>query len=97
MIVGVLRLLVDVPESHSLKEKRAVLRSLKSRIESRFSVAVSEVGNLEAWQSGELGIVCVTNDARHADEILAHVADFANANPGDGAVASVSTEILHLG
>lgn len=97
MIVGVLRLLVEVPESHSLKEKRAVIRSLKSRIESRFKVAVGEVGSLEAWQSGELGIVCVTNDARHADEILAHVADFATANPGDGAVASVSTEILHLG
>ena len=64
MIIGILRLLVEVPESHSLKEKRAVLRSLKRRIESRFKVAVGEVGNLEAWQSGELGIVCVTNDAQ---------------------------------
>jgi len=97
MIVGVLRIVVDVPGSRSLKEKRAVIRSLKARIESRFSVAVGEVGNLEAWREGELGVVCVTNDARHADEILAHVADFAGANPGDGTVASVSTEILHLG
>jgi uncharacterized protein YlxP (DUF503 family) len=97
MIVGVLRIVVDVPDSHSLKEKRSVVRSLKGRIESRFKVAVSEVGNLEAWQTGELGVVCVTNDVRHADEILAHVADFAGAHPGDGAIASVSTEILHLG
>ncbi len=97
MIVGVLRIVVEVPESHSLKEKRAVVRSLKGRIESRFKVAVSEVGNLDAWQVAELGVVCVTNDARHADEILAHVADFAGANQGDGAIASVSTEILHLG
>jgi uncharacterized protein YlxP (DUF503 family) len=97
MIVGVLRIVVEVPGSRSLKEKRAVIRSLKGRIESRFRVAVGEVGNLEAWQQGELGIVCVTNDAKHANQMLAHVADFANANPGDGMVASVSTEILNLG
>lgn len=97
MIVGVLRIVIDVPESQSLKDKRAVIRSLKARIESRFKVAVGEVGHLETWHTGELGVVCVTNDARHADQILAHVADFAGANAGDGSIASFSTEILHLG
>jgi uncharacterized protein len=97
MIVGVLRITVEVPESQSLKDKRSVIRSLKARIESRFKVAVAEVGDLGSHQQGELGVACVSNDSRHADEILAHVGDYAVANAGDGRVGNMETELLHLG
>jgi uncharacterized protein YlxP (DUF503 family) len=96
MVVGILKIALDIPESRSLKDKRAVIRSLKARIESRFKLSVAEVGNLDILQSGMLAVACVSNDGRHADEVLAHVADFAIANPGDGSVASYETEILHL-
>ncbi len=97
MVVGVLRVMILVPESRSLKEKRAVMRSLKGRIESRFRVAVGEVGGLDDRQEGELGIACVSTTARHADEVLAHVADFAVENAGDGVITQMDTEIVHLG
>lgn len=97
MVVGVLRLVIAVPESRSLKAKRAVILSLKTRIESRFKVSVAEIGHLENHKSGELGVAYASNDGRHADEILARVADFAMSNCGDGSVADYETEIIHLG
>jgi len=97
MVVGILRMVVEVPESQSLKDKRAVIRSLKTRIENNFRVAVAEVGAVGLHQQGELGIACVSNAPGHAHEILSHVADFAISNAGDGTVGRVETEIIHLG
>ena len=97
MIVGVLRLEVDVPESQSLKDKRSVVRSLRDRIAGRFSVSVGEVGHLESISRAELGIACVSTDSRQADAILAKIAGFAEENSGDGVVSHISTEIVHLG
>lgn len=96
-MIGLLRIVIDAPESRSLKEKRAIVRSVKGRIESRFKVSVVEVGNLDALQQAELAIACASNDGRHADEMLAHIADFVIANPGDGIVSHLQTEILHIG
>ena len=44
MIVGLCRLTLLVPESHSLKDKRMVLRSIKDRTRRKFNVAIAEVG-----------------------------------------------------
>lgn len=97
MIVGALRLRVHVEGSQSLKDKRAVVRSLVARIANQFKVSVAEVGDLDQWQAAEIGVVCVSNSRRHADEILSKIAQFAEANAGDGIIADVQTEIIHLG
>ena len=43
MPVGLLTLEIYIPDSHSLKDKRQVLRSLKDRLRARFNVAVAEL------------------------------------------------------
>lgn len=73
-----------------------MVRSLKARIESRFNVSVAEVGELDGWQIGQLAVVCVSNESRHADEMLGRIADFIVANPGDGMIDGVETELIHL-
>jgi uncharacterized protein YlxP (DUF503 family) len=97
MVVGILRLSVEVPGAMSLKDKRAVIRSLRDRIQAKFHLAVAEVGNLDDHRHGEIGVACLSNGARHADEILNHVVDFAHSAIGDGVISDVSTEILHVG
>ena len=59
----VLFLLIDIhiPHSHSLKEKRRVLNSLKDKIRSKFSASVAEVGDSEKWQRAVLGISIINN------------------------------------
>ena len=49
MIVGILQMELRFSESHSLKEKRRILKSIKDRLRHRFNIAVSEIGLQEAW------------------------------------------------
>jgi uncharacterized protein YlxP (DUF503 family) len=54
----------------SLKEKRAILRSLKDRLRGRHNVAVAETGHHDMWQRAELCAATVSPDRRHAQEVL---------------------------
>ena len=64
---------LSLPGCSSLKEKRSVIRSLRDRLRSKFNVSVAEVDDNEAWQLATLGIACVSNDSRHANEVLESV------------------------
>jgi uncharacterized protein YlxP (DUF503 family) len=61
MPVGVLTLEIQLPYSHSLKEKRAVLLKLRDRLRSRFNVAVAELDHQDTWQLATIGIVSISN------------------------------------
>ena len=76
MIVGVCRVTLRLPENSSLKGKRQVILSLSQRLRNKFNVAVAEVGDNDRWQIATLGIVCVSNDARHAQEQMDNVVRF---------------------
>ena len=43
--VGVLRLTLYLPENHSLKGKRSVLRTIKARVRNKFNVSIAEAGD----------------------------------------------------
>ena len=50
LIVGVLELTLYLPGNHSLKGKRAVLRSIKARVQAKFNVSVAEISGLNTVQ-----------------------------------------------
>ena len=70
MPIGLLILEIGIPDAHSLKDKRQVLRSLKDRLRHRFNVAVAELDHLDVWQSSTIGIVTISNSAAHATQQL---------------------------
>ena len=76
MVVGVLRLILYLPENHSLKGKRAVVRSIKSRVANKFNVSIAECDDHDSWQRVTLGIVQVGNDRDHVDRSLREVSAF---------------------
>ena len=76
MVIGALEVNLLIGGAQSLKDKRMVLRSLKDRIRQKFNVAVAEVEDNDKWQSGVLGIVTVSNDRAHANEVLSKVVNF---------------------
>ncbi|MFH1566525.1 MAG: DUF503 domain-containing protein [Gemmatimonadota bacterium] len=59
-----------LPESHSLKEKRQVIKSVKDRIRSRFNVSVAEVDHVDLWQRCALGLAVVSSETFHAEEVI---------------------------
>jgi uncharacterized protein len=70
MPVGLLTLEIHLPYSHSLKEKRAVLRKIRDRIRSRFNVAVAEVDHRDVWQVATIGVVSISDSRQLLDAVL---------------------------
>jgi uncharacterized protein YlxP (DUF503 family) len=71
--VGVLILELRLEFSHSLKDKRQVVKSLKDRLRGKFNVAVSEIEDQEAWQSAVIAAVTVSPHRGHAEQVLQRV------------------------
>jgi hypothetical protein len=82
MPIGLLTLEIHIPEAHSLKDKRQVLRSLKERLRARFNVAVAELEGQESWQRAVLGVVTISSHASHAEAALKTVAEEASSQLG---------------
>jgi uncharacterized protein YlxP (DUF503 family) len=76
MHVGICRIRFRIPENGSLKDKRRVLKSITSRVANKFNVSVAEVDDNDLWQVATIGISCVSNDKRHANEVLSKVVDY---------------------
>lgn len=95
MVIGVCTIVLSLDDVFSLKEKRHVVKSIIERLKSRFNVSVAEVDLNDKWKNAVIGIACVTNDAKHADSMLASVVNFAE-NDGRAVVDDYSTEIVHL-
>lgn len=68
MIVTVSTWTLEVPGSRSLKEKRAVVRSLKDRLTKR-NVSVAESGLQDARDRIELSVAFLAAHAAQADSI----------------------------
>jgi len=75
MVVGVLHVECSLPGTQSLKDKRRILNSLLDRLHHRFHVAAAEVGHQDTLRRAGLAVAFISTSARHADEVLAHVAD----------------------
>jgi len=76
MVIGVCQLDFRIPENQSLKGKRQVIRKMIDRVRHRFNVAISEVGDNDLWQRGQIGICTVGNDRRYINSSLDKVIDF---------------------
>ncbi|SNR61435.1 DUF503 domain-containing protein [Desulfurobacterium atlanticum] len=91
--IGYLEIKLYIPYSHSLKEKRMVVKRLKERLKNKFNVAVSEIAEHDMWQTGVLGIVTIATDSRKADETLEKVVGFIE-RISPGIIESYHKELL---
>lgn len=71
--VGVLILELRIEDSHSLKDKRHYVKSLKDRLRAKFNVSVSEIDHQDLWQRGLIAIATVSGDQAHAEQVLQNV------------------------
>lgn len=93
MVIGSLVLEVYIPQAHSLKEKRMVVRSIKEKLRNKFNVAVAEIDNHDTWQSASIGVVSIAADKKHIDQTLQKIINFLDENFPDLHI-NISKEIL---
>ena len=96
MNVGVCKVSLRLPDSQSLKSKRRVLKSIATRVGSKFNVSVAEVGDNGLWQSAVLGICCVSNNSRYTNEVLSKVMDFIINSRFEVEILDYEIEILPI-
>jgi hypothetical protein len=98
MTVGIARVTLFLGGSHSLKEKRMVLRRLKDLVRGKFNAAIAEVGDNDLWQRASLGLTVVGNDRRFTesalDELLRFVRDHADVAKEERELQSFGAEDL---
>ena len=86
--IGVLTLELRLDNSHSLKDKRHVVKSLKDRLRNKFNVAVAEIDHQDLWQRAAIAAVTVSSDHIHAEKVLQSVEDEAAALLGSELVGT---------
>jgi len=79
---------LHLPQAHSLKDKRAIVRPIIDGSKHRFGVAAAEVGKQDRWQAAELAFAAVASTPRHVDEVLSSVERFVWSFPEVEVVAS---------
>ena len=94
MNIGVCKIKLRIPENVSLKGKRQVLKPIIARVRNKFNVVIAEVDDHELWQLATLGICCISDNKRHANEILSKVIDFVINSGFEAEILDYEIEIV---
>jgi uncharacterized protein YlxP (DUF503 family) len=70
-----------LPQAHSLKDKRAIIRPILEGCRRRYQVAAAEVDHQDTWQRAGLAMSTVSATAGHATEVLDQVERFVWSFP----------------
>lgn len=76
MVIGSGVIELWIAESHSLKDKRAVLRSILKRAQNEFNVSIAEVGDNDDRRRAKVGFAMVGNDQRFINGKIDHLLSF---------------------
>lgn len=79
MVVGILKLELMIPENHSLKGKRGVVKSIQARVGNEFNVSVTECGDQDLWQSAVLGFAAAGTSETVVQATLRRIVDFVES------------------
>jgi len=86
---------LHLPGCRGLKEKRMIVRSIKSRIRNQFEVSAAEVGDQDLLQRAQLGVAVVGPDQEPLDALLQKILGFVESNL-DGQILNYQNEFIHV-
>jgi uncharacterized protein len=79
--VAALRFELFLPDCHTLKQKRSIVRPIVDGLRRRYHVASAEVGRLDKWQRAEIGVAVVAGTEAHVLDVLGEVERFVWSFP----------------
>ena len=94
MSLGVCTIQFRLPENHSLKDKRKVLKSIITRVRNKYNVAIAEMDDQDLWQLSTLGVACLSNDAQQVDRVLSKVVALVIESKFDVEIVDYQIEIM---
>lgn len=61
MLVCLVEIRLHLYNTHSLKEKRSIIKRVAERVKKKFNASVAETGEQDLWQTALLGVALVGN------------------------------------
>ena len=81
MLVALQRFDLRIRESHSLKQKRHVVKALIAGLRQRFNVSASEVDHQDLWQRATIAVAAVGGQEYHLRRVTAEIERFVDTWP----------------
>ena len=72
---------LHVPQSRSLKAKRAVIKPIVEGLRHRYAVAAAEVDYQDQWQRAAVAVAAVGSSAGHVGDVLDAAERFVWSQP----------------
>jgi uncharacterized protein YlxP (DUF503 family) len=94
MIIGICKVKLRIPENTSLKGKRRIVKSIITKVKNKYNVSVAEVSDQQLWQIATLGVCSVSNNSRHANEVISKVVNFITNGRFEVEVLDSEVEII---
>lgn len=94
--IGLALLTLHLEETFSLKDKRREVRSICQRVQNQFNAAIAEVADLDDIRLATLAVTVVSNDARHAERMLATITAFVDRRLDLATLGETTTELIPI-
>jgi len=95
MIVGAAIVEIRIQGSHSLKQRRGVVRSITQRVSNRYNLSIAEVGGQDSWQRAELGLCSAGSDRQRVRSLIESAVAFIE-ELHLAEIIAVDIEVLNL-
>lgn len=94
MILGSLRIELHLPNAHSLKDKRSVVKSVVAKLRNEFNASVAEVDDQDLRQRAVIGVACVGGESHYVEGQLRAIVRWVEENRPDISILDVESELL---
>ena len=94
MIVGILKVELELADIGSLKDKRSIVKPIVAKLMHQFHVHAAEVERQDEHDAATLGVVMCGNDQRHVNEVLSKVSEWLETRQFEAHVADVELTFM---
>lgn len=93
-MIATLTIQLQIPGCSSLKEKRAYMKPLISRLHREFNLSVAEMDLQDHWQEAVIVCAMVGNDRGFLESALQNVASWVEGHWTDGDVVRQKIDLV---
>jgi uncharacterized protein YlxP (DUF503 family) len=82
MIIGIMTLDLFTENSHSLKDKRHIVSSMKEKLKHKFNISIIESNHQDLWQKIQMTVVMAANRKVMAEKVFNQIEEQIFLNYG---------------
>jgi len=70
MVLSMIKIIFEIPEASSIKDKRRIVKSVTDKLQRRFRMSAAEVDLLDSISFAQIGGALVSNSRAHGEKVL---------------------------